>query len=881
METSLFKGGLTRPPGDATSQYILGKDDLTDQLEEAYIAKKDSITEELEDQYIQREETKVAQQKEQLLDAYIQRSEPTTQLLEDAYIQRTSAEDAKLEAAYISNEPILVVTTSKSYMDVVADQILSMGTPLEQTERIIRELKTKHPKESSETLVRNIVTSLWTNMRPVIYTVVAATMLALAITLFHVYFTAGSWMLLLTILKNLGIKVLPGAVLAVLKKAGISVASTASINFVLGLAEKNKRVAKILSVQVKPQFVISSLKRIGVDITDTDLSIKNFTRTALSNGVALYSGDLSSFLVSTGFGVTSNIGTTVGTTTLKKAKEGIVKAVAKLGDVTQQTVNSVLSGEKTTDAIKITRKVEAEVLLEQPTEVSLKKRPKVRAKTTVNDETTSMIAENKAMVVGTTTAIAMISLAVATGNVESITEAFSERISSLGGTAIGELSLKGLNLVKESEAARRALFGILINQVGIQKLVNAFVDKLTPDSVSKMKKLIPTKKGQVPASTIDQLFFLLLGERIYTSKELQSLDIAYLRKIAKVKGIVVPSGTVNKKALEEAIQRDQTYRLNNLTQLVSSTLTNSVKVALPQLAMDFVYQNFPYALSPLEEINAQLLTESEVSEVQREKQLAEAQETLVKEKTALRSIRKVEREGVVAQRKETLLREADLRQKASHAKAEVKMAQRRLVDAAKLTDLAKKANIIIANEEGVAHPLPADEVLLDPRLQKTLQDIEFTPLLQYLSLQAAKSTVSWVPGLGYVDSVLNTINWSLDVAEKVKDVYKIVNVAVQLTDETAQSLDLNSAEMQTLDTLLKARLPTLSGAIADLVQLEKVNLKVLTLETLRDKILFGWDNSRVAYEIGKKVVVGKGVGDFSESTVKQIGEMIWGSLGGV
>ncbi len=130
----------------------------------------------------------------------------------------------------------------------------------------------------------------------------------------------------------------------------------------------------------------------------------------------------------------------------------------------------------------------------------------------------------------------------------------------------------------------------------------------------------------------------------------------------------------------------------------------------------------------------------------------------------------------------------------------------------------------------------------------------------------------------------------MDAAEKVKDLYKVVNVAVQLTDEKGESMiDIGEGSINVLDRLLKQRVPTLSGAVDDLVTLEKVNLKKVTLETLRDKVVYGWDNSRVAYEIGKKIIIGQKVGDlaegtitqvgdFAESTIKQVGEMVWSAV---
>ena len=191
-----------------------------------------------------------------------------------------------------------------------------------------------------------------------------------------------------------------------------------------------------------------------------------------------------------------------------------------------------------------------------------------------------------------------------------------------------------------------------------------------------------------------------------------------------------------------------------------------------------------------------------------------------------------------------------------------------------------------------------------------MKDIEFTPLMQYLAKQQVDSAVNWVPGVGWVNAALGTAQWSVDVASKVRDVYRVGKVAAEVAgieetsiakgvqyvvdlapesvrEKVGAAADVLSTQASLgLDVLVDHRVKTVTDAVKDLIKTEKVNLNVVVLQTLRDKLVYGWDNSRVAYEIGKRVLVGQRVGDIVEADVgiaagvadsvaREIGGLVW------
>ena len=756
--------------------------------------------------------------------------------------------------------------------NVIVNSTTTETEKIEET--IINGVKTQRTKQSDIKLMQRVIDLLKVNMRPALYLIASATTLAIIIALFQVYFAAGSWLMFLTILKNLGIKVIPAIFLKTLKNTGISLGSNVSINFLLGMAEKNKTIEELLSKRMEPKIIVNALNKFGikVDAGGIDLSVKNLTRQAISNGIMIASGDIYTFLISTSISKSIDVSKSVGVGVKKKFSDTISILVTAKNKVVDKILTDTLAP---TDTIEITREIENDLRL--PLEA-----PKTEPGTqkTISSSTKEMLMENKAMIMGTTAAISLVTIAL-TNDSSAITELLSTQISSITETAtnvVPDLTQKGFDFIKENTLARQALFSLLANKIGLNKIIDLLGDRLTPDQITKWKKFDPKKSTPGPGS-VTEFFGMLMGEKIYTQKELNVMDLIKLKNVAKIKNIKF-SSDVQKITLVKLIENDQKYRLQNITQIVSGTIGSTIRATLATATLETIYQTSPN----LDEIKKLLLEVQPISgpfqeeldltkttidsEQEWKKKMDETQKLLVEEKARLRARLKEERPKV-----EKPIREDP------KITATRRDAARRLRAAAMAEDIARKINIVITDEKGVAHPIPIDDLLLDPRLQKAMEGIEFTPLMQYLTLQAAKSTTSWIPGIGWVGSSINTANWVLDITEKIKDVYKVTNVALEIVSEAGQSvIDIGEKGIETLDWLLKKRIPSLGQAVEDLVQLEKENLKKITLEALRDKIIYGWNDNQVAYEIGKKILLGKKGGDIAENVVIQVGDLIRKSI---
>ena len=775
---------------------------------------------------------------------------------------------------YISGPPAVDVSTkSKTDVELVVDVIMTDAPVTEKISSIMTSISTKHPNIDKQSLLSRTYAAIWQNARPLIFSLVTATILAIGIAVVQTYFAGGSWLSLLEILRNLGVKVLPGVVFKILKGAGVSLGSSASINVAIALAEKNATVARLLNRQVKPAFLLATLRTIGIDISNYNLSVKNIVRTAIANGAAAGAGDINSFLINAGI----KAGITASSTVAAKAKEGMVKTVKILEKVVKETVDVVMPDDveveietiEETDAIGIARKVEKKVLGKNVVPVHIRE-PEVSK--TIKE----MLDDNKALVAGSTAALTLIGLAFTT-DVSAVAETFTTLGETLGMKIAPELlnlaKKAGINYAWENAAARSTVFTILANQVGIQKLVDSMVDFLTPEQLIKIKSLDATLKRETRGtrlarnSKLAEFFSTIIGEQIYQRSQLERFDMTRLKDIARVKNIKFPTG-VAKESLVEAIDKDQRHRLNNISQLVAQSVMGAIKQTTTLTAMEFAYQNLSFAnLTTLKEVDREL---------EWNREMKQKQDTLAAEKTQAREQRRAKMAPVYQERQEAAFAAKVAAKAAVMEKAASKIAARELREAAHLQQLSKSMNIVITDPQGQSYAIPVDDLLLDPRLQHVLKDMTFTPLAKYLAMETAKSSLNWVPGLGYVNQAINSANWFMDVTEKLKDVYKVTNVALEIVNGESK-IDAGAKNIETLDWLLKKRLPSLTDAVDRLVQLEKVNMKTLLLETLRDKILYQWDNDKVAYEIGKKIIGKEAVG-LAESTLLNIGREMWRSV---
>ena len=873
-----------------------------------------------------------------------------------------------------------VTTTEKSRVEKVSDILLAPATTVQRSRQIQKIFEPRTETSSVRNAITNALAVIWTNSKSLVYLLVASTTVAVGLWLVQSYFGGGDWSSLLTILKNLGLKAVPMILYRALKASGISIGADLSINALLGLAEKNPAIAKVLETSLKPEWAAGVLSRLGVDLADHDLTVKNLTRKAVSNavsgGFALATGNVSSYLTSTVVGAGIKVGATAATsgvsaavggvkgvfsrddterveaqiaprresvrrkpseTKVRPAEVQLEKTIEIFDQVKQDTVDEIFGTTVATDTLKMAEKIHsARVSPVRPAlapSVRVPKNGDIETSTSVKE----MITENKAMIFGTATAVGLLTLAFTTGSLDGLTEIFTDRLSGISGSAVADFALSGLtstgNLLKESAIARSSLFGLISNQIGLQTLVDSLVDRITPEEFLKMKKLeSKIRNGGPKSATQTQKFFaLLIGDRIYSEKELSGLSVAALKKIAASKNLKVPR-EVDASTLRKGILVEQTSRLNNISVLIAGMISKTVKTSITSAALEYGYRELAargeiFGATLEKEKIAQEVVEAKIdarsqtelssqekgtvaatssSEIFDEsgpetlvefekrvdaewsRKMEEAQTTLDAEKRVAREFRKFTRENEEATSREWLAEKRRLEaveKIEARAKTEAtfvrRQAARRLKDAALLDSLTEKIGVVISNPiTGESTAIPTDNLLLDPKLQDALKEVEFTPLMEYLAKQAAKSSLGWIPGVGWVASAINSVNWGLDVAEKIKDAYKITNVVLELRSETGESgIDVGTKNIENLDVLLKKRVPTLASAVDDLLTLEKVNLKVTVLEVLRDRYLFGWSDRQVAIEIGKRVLAGKELSALADATVEKVGGMIWSAMG--
>lgn len=328
-----------------------------------------------------------------------------------------------------------------------------------------------------------------------------------------------------------------------------------------------------------------------------------------------------------------------------------------------------------------------------------------------------------------------------------------------------------------------------------------------------------------------------LGEKVYTLEELKTKSIDELKSLASTLGISISLRKRDDiaKVIYDALQ---SRRRTLLSILVQHLMTTSIAVGASIATTSLI-----------EHIS---LPEIDRERIALEKSLADAREaeaTVIEES---KRARLVAREKVAKFKEEHALKDAirSATEKIAFEEAKArKVLARTLLEAGRAHDLAQMADIFIARETGEATAVPSANVLLHPDLQKVL-DKEFTPFMVALTKETLKSSTHFIPGIGLVASAIDKINVGLAVAETAKDVGEIVNVVLKL--QGREGFDMPKG----IDSLLSKRVPSLDKAIDDLISVNRVNAKIVVLDALRNKIVYGWDNERTAAEITSKFIWG-------------------------
>ncbi len=546
-----------------------------------------------------------------------------------------------------------------------------------------------------------------------------------------------------------------------------------------------------------------------------------------------------------------------------------------------------------------------------------------RNKTELAKDTRQVLEDNRSLAFASTAAMALIGLAFAGtvgGDIASYTtglqEIMKEQISVYGAETLaklGTISTIGYDIISESKFAKVTLVSYLLDKIGVNKLLDVFVDKLIPEQKKELKDLaqaIKRERDKTALANFAEKFLGILTGGYYTASNLKKTKLRDLQLIYKN---LFPDDVNWKKymdtQLRDAIIQEQSGRKRRISQLLTSAIKQTLHAATAATVYQISVDGYAYAKANMTELEkniidvekqkpekkAQTLEERRKlgelrraqtkvkleklkQELKTKKQEIEVEEGLrqreksIKEAQILKEKMKTEAHAEAAKIKE--IRKIVIeKQKIEHQEALKRLAERvekRQLKVAALTeDLARKMDVTIITKEGVSHPLPPEELLLNPELQKAL-DIEVTPLTEYLMKETAKASVSWIPGVGWIQSAIDKINIGLATTETVKDVAKIAEVLVRL-DHGETEIDVT--HWDTLNNLLKQRIPSLTKLADEIIKTSKINVKELVLRKLKDKIIEGWDNQRVVLEVGKEIL-GPGE-DFGVDVTEMFGSDLW------
>lgn len=518
----------------------------------------------------------------------------------------------------------------------------------------------------------------------------------------------------------------------------------------------------------------------------------------------------------------------------------------------------------------------------------------------------NMIKDNKILATATIIGITLIGTGLSRGKDDII-----PLITDLSKDILGDISIdipktlsRNLDWLKESETAKYSMYTLLSNAIGMNKLVGLFMDKLTPVQIAELFKitedLSKTKNPSVKTRLITKFFDVLLGE-IYTKKKLETMSTYQLGIVAKKKGIKVSDGTPKNLIISAILSRQQQI-LNQYLGVVTNVIGNAVKTGISvavtkkvtetvtPLAYDVVSSSInkflatePTVVPSAETISgvqdSLKIVEEEIKKMPIEVQ--EEPENLRRERLrqeAKEYIKKVRDERVVIEKEpDPELIKSMERRKTAHQRADEIRARKEAELTIKLQDELKRTGLMVPTESGGFMPAPSDEHLMDPKIREVLKDIHFTPLSDLLIRETAKSSISMIPGVGWVQGAINNINMGLSATETFKDLYKISNVLLEVTEGTS-SIDIGKENIQMLDEALKFRLPNLSDAIENLVRQEPVSALHAVQRVMREVIGRGLTKEETAIEIAREFF---GKIDYTDATAAEVGNKILNSLTGL
>jgi hypothetical protein len=788
----------------------------------------------------------------------------------------------------------------------------------EKAKRIVENLAERLDPES-RTVGEQVSGWFKDNWRALLWRVASGSALSLAMVLGYIYVGGGDWMTMLNFLREMGTTVVPGALVAALKSAGIAATSAMGIEGVLLLAKTNPKAREVLNKKIPTEFLEPALRRLGV--TDPlELTTEKILRFGLQTGTTLPTSGWQGYLMTTGISYTFWAGKMAGKKAVNYAKGLATNLTTKSQEVRDATVDAVLNGTPhpsktvtehivhTIDAAET--KIEKEMREEEerpglPPSISLEipvrreeegkirreeeEKAKAKQKTTT-PLTKKTLETNRKWGYVAAASLGLVALALG-GNAAGLTTAMKEQFGQAIMPAMKDIAQKGFNIARESTLVKTALSRFLLDKVGVNNLIDHFADVLTPEQEREVRSLaaaIKQERNKEKTQSLSNRLFTTLasgGRKIYSAKELKALSTKEIRGLYQQQFPNQPTGRLSKEAMAVALLNNQKMRLNKLNMLLSKGLSLSMKTFAATAVGEAATKGLKLADTLIMDAKeAQKVLDAEIAA--NNKDMLEEMERrkkafVMRDEPDLTADQKAEIEAArrAAAKMDAIKKIADARAAKEAERALVKKLHEEALDRAKerITNRMKTAidpvNDLWVGPDGTAHPLPSNQDLLSEDLQEAL-DFEMTPLFDYLAKQGIKKSTSWIPGVGWAQSMIDNANVALNIAETTKNVAKIANVLVKVEKGAPV---INQEYFGTLDKYMGFRLPSLTEqAVDNLIKTTKYNVKDLALHMFKVGVVEGWDQKRVAYEVGKKLL-GPGE-DFGINT--EIGSSILNKLFG-
>jgi hypothetical protein len=462
----------------------------------------------------------------------------------------------------------------------------------------------------------------------------------------------------------------------------------------------------------------------------------------------------------------------------------------------------------------------------------------------------NMMKSNKIMATATVIGVTLAGIGLARGKDDIIPLLKETSRTILGNIEIPESALKNINWLKESELAKYSMYTLISKSVGVEKFIGSILKLAVPSQMIELLKLTDdikkTKSESVKTRLITKFFDVLLGE-MYTKKKLMEMknNRHKLRQIAKSKRLKVDKNTTADQLISAILSQQQTI-MNQYLAAFTRAIGNTVVTAASTYATRAVFENSPAIFDKIKEFMAQdvpsddtirdlgdaIKTRPTASE---EDPIIKAEEPLVEEsqKERRERLRKEAHDYLEKLRKERpppqiKVPESEQPTVSGSGRKTAQERAQEIIDAEKerlrLKDIQDKMaqGVMTATPTGEFIPAPDNENLLDPKIRDVLKDIYFTPLSDLLIRETAKSSMSWIPGVGWIQGAINNINLGLGTAETLKDIYKISNVVLEAT-QGSSSIDIGPESIKFLDESLGVRIPNLSNIVENMVRQEPIS----------------------------------------------------------